>query len=160
MNRAKSFGTRAPAVSRILVATDFSDQAHNALNLARFLADAFPAKLVLLHVIDIESLAEIASVPGGTDPLPIVRDCAEINMHKLKALMPDAETIVREGSTRRAIVEAALELKCQMIVIGTHGRSGLSHLLIGSVAEYVLHNCKLPVLTVSSRRQGPLKGSA
>jgi nucleotide-binding universal stress UspA family protein len=47
-----------------------------------------------------------------------------------------------------AIVDAALELNCQMIVMGTHGHSGLEHLLLGSVAEYVVRNRKVPVLTV------------
>jgi nucleotide-binding universal stress UspA family protein len=69
-------------------------------------------------------------------------------MDGLKQLMPDAETLVREGSPRPAIVDAALELNCQMIIMGTHGRSGLAHLLLGSVAEYVVRNSKVPVLTV------------
>jgi nucleotide-binding universal stress UspA family protein len=66
----------------------------------------------------------------------------------LKALIPDAEIVVREASPRPAIVEAALELKCQMIVMGTHGHSGLEHLLMGSVADYVVRNSKVPVLTI------------
>ena len=69
-------------------------------------------------------------------------------MDGLKQLMPDAETLVREGSPRPAIVDAALELNCQMIIMGTHGRSALAHLLLGSVAEYVVRNSKVPVLTV------------
>ena len=56
-------------------------------------------------------------------------------MRELKALVPDAETIVREASPRPVIVEAAVELNCQMIVMGTHGRSGLAHLLLGSSAR-------------------------
>jgi nucleotide-binding universal stress UspA family protein len=66
----------------------------------------------------------------------------------LKALIADAQTVVREGSPRPVIVDAALELNCQMIAMGTHGRSGLAHLLLGSVAEYVVRNSKVPVLTV------------
>ncbi len=69
-------------------------------------------------------------------------------MGELKALIPDAQTVVREGSPRPVIVDAALELNCQMIVMGTHGRSGLAHLLLGSVAEYDVRNSKVPVLTV------------
>ena len=66
----------------------------------------------------------------------------------VKALIPDAQIVIREASARPAIVDAALELNCQMIVMGTHGRSGLKHLLLGSVAEYVVRNSKVPVLTV------------
>lgn len=115
---------------------------------ARSFAHAFRAKLVLLHVIDIFSLAEIAPVTGGLDPLPILREQAHKCMSDLKVLVPDAETVVLKGSPRPAIVDAALELHCQIIVMGTHGRSGLGHLLLGSVAEYVVRNSKVPVLTV------------
>jgi nucleotide-binding universal stress UspA family protein len=137
-----------PRISRILVATDFSAQASNALQWARSLASAFGAKLVLLHVIDIFSLAETGAVMAGSDPLHLIREQAYKCMGELKALIPDAETVVREASPRPVVVDAALELKCQMIVMGTHGRSGLAHLLLGSVAEYVVRNSKLPVLTV------------
>ena len=62
--------------------------------------------------------------------------------------MPDAEAVIRRGSPRLAIVDAAVELKCQLIVMGTDGRSGIAHLLLGSVAEYVVRYSKVPVLTV------------
>jgi len=135
-------------ISRILVATDFSPQASNALEWARSLAGALGAKLVLLHVIDIFSLAEVACVMGGPDPLNLFRDQARKSMGELKALIPEAETAVREGSPRPLIVDTALEMNCHMIIMGTHGRSGLAHLLLGSVAEYVVRNSKVPVLTI------------
>jgi len=137
-----------PTISRILVATDFSDQASKALEWARSFADAFGAKLVLLHVIDIFTLAETGWAMAGTDLLHLLREQAHKCMGELKALIPDAQTVVREASPRPVIVEAALELDCQMIIMGTHGRSGLTHLLLGSVAEYVVRNSKVPVLTV------------
>jgi nucleotide-binding universal stress UspA family protein len=137
-----------PRISRILVATDFSPQASDALEWARSFADAFAAKLIPLHVIDVFSLAETACVTGGIDPLHLLREQAHKCMGELKALIPDAQTVIREGSPRPTIVDAALELNCQMIVMGTHGRSRLAHLLLGSVAEYVVRNSKVPVLTV------------
>lgn len=138
-----------PPISRILVATDFSVQARNALEWARSLADAFGAKLILLHVIDIFSLAQMGcTMEAGSDPLPLLREQSQRCMGELKTLMPDAETVVREASPRPTIVEAARELNCQLIVMGTHGRSGLAHLLLGSVAEYVVRNSVVPVLTV------------
>jgi nucleotide-binding universal stress UspA family protein len=148
MNTKNQTLRTAPRILRILVATDFSPQADNALGWARSLADVFGAKLVLLHVIDIFSLAEIGCVMGGTDPLHLLREQAHKCMGELKAPIPDAQTVIREGSPRPVIVDAALELNCQMIVMGTHGRSGLAHLLLGSVAEYVVRNSKVPVLTV------------
>jgi nucleotide-binding universal stress UspA family protein len=104
--------------------------------------------LILLHVVDIVSLAEIACVTGGSDVRPLMRDQADRSMRELKALVGDAWTAIREGSPRHEIVKAALELDCQLIVMGTHGRSGLPHLLLGSVAEYVFCNAQTPVLTV------------
>jgi nucleotide-binding universal stress UspA family protein len=138
----------APQISLILVATDFSPHASNALEWARSLAGAFGAKLVLLHVIDVFSLAVTGGVRAGIDPLSILSKEAHKCMGELKTLIPDAQTVVREASPPAAIVDAALELNCQMIIMGTHGRSGLEHLLMGSVAEYVVRHSKVPVLTV------------
>jgi len=152
MNRTNRTSGGMPRISRILVATDFSSQASNALEWARGLAGALKANLVVLHVIDIFSWERIGCVTGGTDPFPLLREQAQKCMGELKTLVPDARTVIREGSPRPMIVDAALELDCQMIVMGTHGRSGLAHLLLGSVAEYVVRNGNVPVLTV--RTQG------
>jgi nucleotide-binding universal stress UspA family protein len=153
MNKTNETADEVPRVSRILVATDFSAHARNALEWAQWLATVFDARLILLHVIDIFSLAEVGCVmEGGTDPLGLLREQAARYMSELKALVPNAETVVREASPRPAIVDAALELNCQMIVMGTHGRSGLAHLLLGSVAEYVVRSSKVPVLTVRMRQ--------
>lgn len=136
-------------IAQILVATDFSRQAEEALEWALRLRDAFGAKLVFLHVIDIFSLAEFGCRAVGGDPLlPVLRDEAKQNMQRWQSRLPEAKVVIREGSPRPVIVDAAVELDCQMIVMGTHGRSGLAHLLLGSVAEYVVRHSKVPVLTV------------
>jgi nucleotide-binding universal stress UspA family protein len=150
MNTKNQTTGGVPRISRILVAIDFSSHASNALEWARSLGDALGAKLILLHVID--AVAAVGVETGGVTaefaPLYVLREQAEKRMGELKALIPDAETVVREASPRPAIVDAALELKCQMIVMGTHGHSGLEHLLLGSVADYVVRNSKVPVLTI------------
>ena len=151
MQTANHPGAGMPPISRILVATDFSSHARNALEWAQRLASVFGATLVLLHVIDIFSLAEITCVTAGPDPRPLLGEQAQRCMAELKTLVPNAQTVIREGSPRAVIVDAALELGCQMIVMGTHGRSGLAHLLLGSVAEYVVRNGKVPVLTVRTK---------
>jgi nucleotide-binding universal stress UspA family protein len=148
MNPAPA-GSTKPSVSRILVATDFSRQAELALEWALRFREELGAQLILLHVIDIFSLAELSCRAVGGDPLlPMLRDEAKRNMQLWQVRVPDAQTVIREGSPRPVIVEAAVELECQMIVMGTHGRSGLAHLLLGSVAEYVVRYSKVPVLTV------------
>jgi nucleotide-binding universal stress UspA family protein len=147
----KTHGTGGiPRISKILVAIDFSPHASNALEWARSLGDALGAKLILLHVIDAVAAGslETGGVTADFAPLYVLREQAEKRMGELKALIPDAQTVVREASPPAAIVDVALELNCQMIVMGTHGRSGLEHLLLGSVAEYVVRHSKIPVLTV------------
>ncbi|HZQ24366.1 MAG TPA: universal stress protein [Terriglobales bacterium] len=135
-------------IARILVATDFSAQAETALCWAQRFSAAFGCKLILLHVIDVFGLAETSCHMIGSDFLPVLRDQARDNMHRWHERVPQAEALIREGSPRPMIVDAAAELRCQMIVMGTHGRSGLAHLLLGSVAEYVVRHSKVPVLTV------------
>lgn len=142
-----------PETRRILVATDFSTQAQRALQWASYLADRFPAKVVLLHVIDIFTLAEVGCQMAGNDPLNLLREQSQRCMAELKRSMPSSETQILEGSPRPVIVESALELDCQMIVMGTHGRSGLAHLLLGSVAEYVVRHSSVPVLTIRTKQE-------
>jgi len=137
-----------PATRRILVATDFSSQANKALEWGRYLADHFPAKLVLLHVIEIFKLTDVDYRMIGNDPLGLLREQSQSSMAELRRLLPDSETHILEGSPRPLIVEFALESDCQMIVMGTHGRSGLAQLFLGSVAEYVVRHSKVPVLTI------------
>ena len=136
-------------VSRILVATDFSLPSEFALEWGMRLGDAFRAKLVLLHVIDIFGLAEVGSRMVGGDPLlPILLEEASRGMQQWQTRVPGVEGVVLEGSPRPVIVESAVELQCQMIIMGTHGRSGLTQLLLGSVADHVVRHSKVPVLTV------------
>jgi len=138
-----------PVVSKILVATDFSLPSEFALEWGRRLSEVFGAKLALLHVVDIFGLAEVGCRIVGGDPLlPMLRKEAADGMQQWQTRVPGMEGIVREGSPRPLIVESAVELQCQMIIMGTHGRSGLAHLLLGSVAEYVVRHSKVPVLTV------------
>ena len=153
MNTKNQTTGGVPRISRILVAIDFSSHASNALEWARSLGDALGAKLILLHVIDHVPDARVG-IPAGQAgvadraPLYVLREQVDEHMAGLKTLMPDAEIVVREASPRPAIVDAAVELNCQMIVMGTHGRSGVKHLLLGSVAEYVVSHSKVPVLTI------------
>jgi nucleotide-binding universal stress UspA family protein len=137
-----------PATRRILVATDFSSQANKALEWARYLADHFPAKLVLLHVIEIFKLTDVDHRMIGSDPLGLLREQSQMSMAELKRSIPNSETHILEGSPRPLIVEFAQESDCQMIVMGTHGRSGLAQLFLGSVAEYVVRHSKVAVLTI------------
>src|SRR5579883_3194827 len=117
----------------ILHPTDFSDRAEPALQLARALASAQGARLVLLHVIPEE-------VPmGGATFTPLdprtYRECLDKVRQRVDGAdlkFPD-EAHLREGNAAEEILRAANDLGCDVIVLGTHGRSGLGRLLLGSV---------------------------
>jgi nucleotide-binding universal stress UspA family protein len=137
----------------ILAATDFSDTAERAGDFARELSQRFQAQLHLLHVIVIledphieeehrHRLEELVAsgddarrrdLEGGSEGQPGL----EVTPHMVRGLAP-----------AEVIVETASNLGCELIVMGTHGRRGLSHLLLGSVAERVVRTSKVPVLTV------------
>jgi nucleotide-binding universal stress UspA family protein len=142
-------------ISRILVPTDFSTHADAALEYARELARVFDASLHLLHVVENPlvvgawaSDTHAAEITGLQATL--VRDSAE----RLTRLSEDAAdwmavtTEVRTGAAADQILESAAERHIDLIVMGTHGRTGLAHLVMGSVAERVVRKAASPVLTL------------
>jgi nucleotide-binding universal stress UspA family protein len=133
----------------ILCPTDFSPTAGHAFQYACGLARDTNAKLVVVHCVEpmIPVMGEAAIVPDGR-----AEHMAEAKT-KLDALQPTEpgiriERVLREGPSAEAILEVAGEHKADLIVIGTHGRTGLKRLLMGSVAEAVLRRAECPVLTV------------
>ncbi len=140
-----------------LVAVDFSKPADFALDHAIKLARENKAALILLHIIADQSM--VMAAPEGATPAlyldyeKIVRDEASTQMQKLlkkKKLGPkDCRALfVRRGDPARAIAHQAKKLKASMIVMGSHGRTGLKRLVLGSVAERTLRYAHLPVLIV------------
>ena len=144
--------------TRILVPTDFSPGADVALGWAQSLAAAFGAEVILLHVVDLSIAAlagfpsTLAAVPAAGELLDRIRVESDEEMRRLVARIPGARGIVREGTPRSVILEVARESGVQLIVMGTHGRTGLTHVFFGSVAEHVMRHSRVPVLTV--RQQG------
>jgi universal stress protein A len=141
-------------ITRILVPIDFEPTSLAALDYASTLATRFGATITLVHVFD-DVFAAAAYTPDVYAPLPPdVRERVIGELHdKLAALLPAiggqahcANVIV--GAAADGIVEHAREQGIDLIVMGTHGRRGLSHALLGSVAERVLRTAPCPVLTV------------
>lgn len=137
-------------VSSILVPIDFSDPATGALRQAKRMAEAFDAELVLLYVIEpIAYPAELGVVVNLEDDL---EDRALAELKKLEAEnlagIRKVTTLVKHGTANTEIVGTAEELGVDMIILGTHGYAGLTHLLLGSTAERVVRTSKCPVLTV------------
>ncbi len=141
-------------VKKILAPTDFSPDAEPALQWAQSLSEALGADLLILHVLDL-SLAGVAGLPTEMAAMPAVGQLVDrvrvetkAEMVKVAARYPRAKTMVREGSPRTGILEAGREIGADLIVMGTHGRTGLAHIFFGSVAEYVVRHSRIPVLTV------------
>jgi nucleotide-binding universal stress UspA family protein len=140
---------------RILVPTDFSKHSENALAYASAFAEKFGAELYLLHVVQDLALfipeAVTAAPPIGPPVEQLtaaVREALDrlIANHGLRSLGVHAE--VREGNPFYEIVRFAKEQDIDLIIMGTHGHTGLVHVLLGSVAEKVVRKAPCPVLTV------------
>jgi nucleotide-binding universal stress UspA family protein len=151
-------------ISRILVPVDFSPHASRALQYATTLATQYGARIELLHVIEDpvtsgawSSEVYIANMP---ELLASLTANATRRLEELKATLPAsivADTEVIVGHPAATIPEHAQDGRFDLIVMGTHGRSGLSHLVMGSVAERVVRRAQCPVLTV---REGDPGASA
>jgi universal stress protein A len=137
---------------QILAPTDFSEYSQQAIQYARELAQKFGATLVLLHVVELPPYP-IEGLPpsqlGGT----LLDELEQQATRDLAQLLPkEAEVkVVRRvvvGIPYRKIVEVAEAEKVDLIVMATHGRTGLSHLVVGSVAERVVRTAPCPVLTI------------
>jgi nucleotide-binding universal stress UspA family protein len=138
-------------IHRILCPVDFSEGAEAALSYAVFLAGQLGAKIHVLHVyqLPIYALPDGALMPGPDYAVRLQEDVAK-GLDTLLARYPDVtiEKHVTEGIPHHCIVEQAKEVDAQLIVMGTHGRTGLEHFLVGSVAERVVRTSPVPVVTV------------
>lgn len=137
-------------IKTILHPTDFSKPSESALRLACALARDYEARLVLLHVV--EPPVYYGEL-GMTVPLP--PDFHEGLHRRLSNLVPadsgiPVETVLIEGSAPREILHVAEDQKVDLIVLGTHGRTGVARVLLGSVAESVIRHSSIPVLTVKT----------
>jgi nucleotide-binding universal stress UspA family protein len=138
----------ADEIKVILHPTDFSYSSEGAQVVARSLACELGARLVLLHV------AEVPPVLDGAMLMEVDLRCFSDSLEKLRKHLdgPDlkypGETRLTSGNAQFEILQVAAELNADLIVMGTHGRTGLSRLLMGSVAEYVLPRANCPVMVI------------
>jgi universal stress protein A len=148
----------APTITRILAPTDFSDIADAALVYAKTLADHLDASLHLIHVF-----SDPYDVASYTPEHPVL-----VAPERRERALQDAWDSLRQrldanettrfsgtcavvmGLTAMEIVRYARGQNIDLIVMGTHGRRGVAHLLLGSVAEYVVRIAPCPVLTVTN----------
>lgn len=136
-------------IKTILHPTDFSEFAEAGFHLACALARDYGARLILVHV---KPPAEVVYGEFGAVPPETPEDVEKLE-ERLFDIKPDDSTIPVEyffvdGNIPDEIVRLANENDCDLIVMGTHGRTGVSRLLMGSVAEQVMRRAECPVVTV------------
>jgi nucleotide-binding universal stress UspA family protein len=149
-------------IKKILAPTDFSPHSERALRYAGRLAERLGSELHMLHV-----LSDV--IPTGPDPLlmPVLppefySENEDRARETLLGLLkpewgnpPAVVTAVQWGGAVEAIVDYAQDQEIDLIVIATHGRTGLSHVLLGSVAERIVREAPCPVLTIRDQDQTP-----
>ena len=161
------------AFTHILLPTDFSEPANRALHYALEEASLHNANVTILHVLPAHTGTDVYFITGRPDAQPdfepalgrrlststppqprvILQDHHEAALTQLRDLMPASfqgtwEVDVAAGPPAETIVHVAHERGADLIVMGTHGRTGLHHILLGSVAEKVVRLATCPVLTV------------
>jgi len=151
------------SINRILIPVDFSAHSDKAVRYATTLAYKFGARVSLLHVVEdpfVTGQAE-AFVPNIPELLNQLIKAAQGQIAELKKHLAAhgfvVETDVVTGQPARSIVEQATAGAFDLIVMGTHGRTGLSHALLGSVAERVVQQAPCAVLTVRETDPAVLK---
>jgi nucleotide-binding universal stress UspA family protein len=145
-------------LERILVPIDFSDCSLDALGYAAVVAQQAKASLMLLHVLEPvsygldftlgQSKARRLEVETWTKRLEEL-----VSSHQHPTIQVESQ--LRGGFPADSILDSAQTLPCDLIVMGTHGRRGISHTISGSVAEAVLRKARCPVITVRSPKLGP-----
>lgn len=155
-----------PTLSRILAPIDFSPSSRAALEYALFLAARTGAALEVLHVWEpagyvgpgsLALLPVAAGQPGWEQTRADVQREVEALIGRSGDRPASLSVRVEAGQPDDAVISAAKAVQADLIVMGTHGRTGLARLLLGSIAESVLRRATCPVLTVRvpSLRSGP-----
>jgi nucleotide-binding universal stress UspA family protein len=140
----------------ILAATDFSEASRDAVELARAMACECGAALTLVHVCEVPGYARTGPIPYDVAAPAAARAEAQLDalVERVRGACPGAGGIVKIGSAPEQILAVAGDVRADLVVLGTHGRRGLAHAMVGSVAERVVRSSPVPVLTVRSRRAG------
>jgi nucleotide-binding universal stress UspA family protein len=139
-------------IHNVLIATDFSHHSVAALNYGLIFAHRYSAHSEIVYVLPADEYAL-----AGPEALTAAKDAARRDLLELKAMLRhshaleedvDYRVCMLEGSAADCLLEWAREKRVDLIVVGTHGRSGLGKIILGSVAEKVFRHSRVPVLTI------------
>lgn len=152
------------AFKQILVPLDFGEPSTRALDVAIMLASKFEAKVTLLHVSWLPPTAHVDFTEGLPWPTDAFAQQAEKELNAIAsrahALYPGIEQRVVKGEPWEEILLCAREQGAELIVMGTHGRRGVSRVLLGSVAEKVVRLSPIPVMTIPGHAEQEAKEKA
>lgn len=139
----------------ILVPIDFQDASLEALTLARDLAARVGFEVILLHTYAIPIVVYPGFDPILAPGLPDeIASAAKGALEKLAAENGGLRTMLRAGDAATEILRVIEEENPALVALGTHGRKGIAHFLLGSVAEKIVRSSAVPVLTVHARSKG------
>ena len=151
-------------ITRILVPVDFSDPSLQALDYAIEFGQPFKPEFVVLYVLEpvyYPGPGDMYGPSPGYDMGLVYRELERAGREQLSRIAAKLQkkrltvrTLLRVGTASHVIVETAKKLKADLIIMSTHGRTGLSHVVMGSVAEKVVRSAACPVLTVRGRKPG------
>jgi nucleotide-binding universal stress UspA family protein len=149
-----------PNIKKVLVPIDFSDYSKNALKYAANFSEHFNAEMILIYVV--EPIIYPSDFSMGQIAIPTInvemdkRAGEELEKLANKEISKDlkVKTLVKTGKPFIEIIETAAEENVDIVIISTHGHSGVEHILFGSTAEKVVRKAPCPVLTLRE----PVKG--
>ncbi|MEO9021360.1 MAG: universal stress protein [Ginsengibacter sp.] len=154
-------------MKKVLIALDFDPSAQKIAETGYELAKSMNAQVILLHVVadatyysslnyspimGFDSFSNLDIVQ--TDAVTGLKEAAQNYLDKSKHYLGDdtIQTVVKDGDFGDGILEASTEINADIIVMGTHSRSGLDKILMGSVAEKVLHRSLIPLFIIPTKR--------
>ena len=160
--RESGIGLLSPKlkIKSILVPTDFSAASKKALKYAEELARQFNAQITLLHVIEPMPMADFGAYPLALSYDPLLKKTKQtLDRFSRREVAENLlkETQVSVGRPFQEITDAARKLKMDLIVIATHGHTGLTRAILGSTAERIVRYAPCPVLTVREKENKSAK---
>jgi nucleotide-binding universal stress UspA family protein len=137
---------------RIVVPTDFSQSSRKAIELAVELAQKLDASVTMMHAWELTPYISLGRSYAASDIITPIEQAAraelDAELGRVKGRLKECDALLRNGNAWKEIIAVAEQTHADVIVMGTHGWTGIKHALLGSIAEKVVRMSPVPVLTV------------